>query len=152
MADLDISIYESVGVAESISQGDMPVSLYDSISVTDVVTIQPGLYFYTDPRSARNPRIPVHSIEAEFAQAFNSTDRNNHPLRSIESYAGSELDKTAPTYELEATLVPDSYTFTLNKKIPTYGVVADTGWMLISKSPSYGIDSQFLQELAAMVK
>lgn len=149
----DISVYDEIAVTESLDFGGelgyRQISVNDSISVSDILTIQPELSFRTDLREGRNPKAPVHAIEAEFASAFSaSTYGSKTPVRSIQAYAGSELDKTTPTHSIEATLTPDSYFFSLDSKIPTAEVIAETGWSLDEKAPTRSIDSEFIQELA----
>ena len=149
MADLDISIYESVGLAEYIASGDIPIRPYDSISVSDVVTIQPYLYFYTDPREGRNPAVPVYDITADFGFAFSAEDGSHAPDSSIEACFGGELDEVASEYSGIGSMSQYSYSLSLDANSPDYQAYSIGGAILTGRAPNYSISSQFAQELYA---
>jgi hypothetical protein len=143
MADVNISVFDSVTVAEYIETDPKSLLVYDSvtvvesvdlivelnISVSETVTIVESVSVFsmhigTDPRGTN---IPIWEIDAKFADALIADV--TEPLWELSGYLGALLDEAAPGWEIEATA----------SEQPLLDVIGDL--------PIYSIEAQFGSEL-----
>ena len=147
MADVNISVFDSVAVSESVDLDiflftDIP-TVYDSVTVTESVAVMLELNIFeyetvtvtesvsafslhigTDPRDTK---IPVWEIDAKFADALIADV--TEPVWELSGYLGALLDEAAPGWEIEAT----------GSEQPLLDIIGDL--------PIYSIEAQFGSEL-----
>lgn len=137
-----LSTYDSTTVTDTLIEVLIayPPFVYEAVTVTDVETVEIPLTFYIDERWI--PHWPVWSIEASFAQAFQSWELKRPPHEGV-GYFGAMLDEKAPFPSLDASISVDTEIFSLDAKAPTFSGEGYFGGMLDSKGPHYEITASF---------
>ena len=157
MADVDVSIYEEISVAEDYS-GDIEVvvstvetisvsednssDVYFPLSVVDAIVLSESVvadhsdyHWYIDPRDGYSPIAPV----AEMAEAFfgnRLSMEGEGPTAALSAMFGFQLDELAPTGELVGEL-SGAYTdyWQVESTAPVAKFTGAFGSALIGKSP-----------------
>ena len=137
MADIDVSIFDSVSAQEDISSFlEIGLSVYDTIAVAEYAVVYDPVHFYTDPRDAYKMMLPVWELVADFHKVFDCSENLKSPGYSILAHCGAILDERLSTRSLSGSIGQD-YGFSGSRNIPVYGGVGYFGGSLRENLPGY---------------